>query len=217
LPEAFHGKEGSTVRVRQRALQKPRKSRLSPSAELARTPVCVGYGAVMELSVPSRLPVSVKTGPVRSRSTGTARRLSARSPISSGLSTASARSLTRAEQVLGRNERALTRNSARRCSRCPLRGTTSPTCSGYVVAGWPCLNTTNARTSQFNARMTWSLSSTCSSRISRTRGIRSALRVTWLYPPIPTRAERLPAAAPRRSGPSDRSAAVHSCGGHAKG
>jgi hypothetical protein len=39
-------RRGSTVRVRQRALQKPRKSRLSPSAELARAPVCGEYGAV---------------------------------------------------------------------------------------------------------------------------------------------------------------------------
>jgi hypothetical protein len=39
-------RRGSTVRVRQRALQKPRKSRLSPSAELARAPVCGGYGAL---------------------------------------------------------------------------------------------------------------------------------------------------------------------------
>src|SRR5436190_21972148 len=51
-------------------------------------------------------------------------------------------------------------------------------------AGWnDQTSSTNARTSQFNARMTWSQSSRCSSRISRTRGIRSALRVTWLYPP----------------------------------
>jgi hypothetical protein len=39
-------RRGSTVRVRQRALQKRRKSGLSPSAELARAPVCGGYGAV---------------------------------------------------------------------------------------------------------------------------------------------------------------------------
>src|SRR5204862_7764463 len=39
-------RRGSTVRVRQRALQKPRKSRLSRSAELARPPVCGRYGAV---------------------------------------------------------------------------------------------------------------------------------------------------------------------------
>ena len=38
-------RRGSTVRVRQRALQKPRKSRLFLSARLARAPVCGGYGA----------------------------------------------------------------------------------------------------------------------------------------------------------------------------
>ena len=38
-------RRGSTVRVRQRALQKPRQSRLFLSKELARTPVCGGYGA----------------------------------------------------------------------------------------------------------------------------------------------------------------------------
>src|SRR5215203_5385994 len=46
LRRMLHGKEGSTVRVRQRALQKPRKSRLSRSAELARPPVCGRYGGV---------------------------------------------------------------------------------------------------------------------------------------------------------------------------
>jgi hypothetical protein len=38
-------RRGSTVRVRQRALQKPRKSRLFRSARVARAPVCGGYGA----------------------------------------------------------------------------------------------------------------------------------------------------------------------------
>ena len=39
-------RRGSTVRVRQRALQKPRKSRLFLSSELARTPICGTHGAV---------------------------------------------------------------------------------------------------------------------------------------------------------------------------
>jgi hypothetical protein len=39
-------RRGSAVRVRQRALQKPRKSRLFLSARLARASVCGGYGAV---------------------------------------------------------------------------------------------------------------------------------------------------------------------------
>ena len=39
-------RRGSTVRVRQRALQKPSKSQLFLSKELARAPVCGGYGAV---------------------------------------------------------------------------------------------------------------------------------------------------------------------------
>jgi hypothetical protein len=38
-------RRGSTVRVRQRALQNPRKSQLFLSARLARSPVCGGYGA----------------------------------------------------------------------------------------------------------------------------------------------------------------------------
>jgi hypothetical protein len=39
-------RRGSTVRVRQRALQKSRKRRLFLSSELAGAPVCGGYGAV---------------------------------------------------------------------------------------------------------------------------------------------------------------------------
>jgi len=39
-------RRGSTVRVRQRALQKPRKVVLLFSPELARSPVCTGYGAL---------------------------------------------------------------------------------------------------------------------------------------------------------------------------
>src|SRR4029453_13891332 len=39
-------RRGSTVRVRQRALQKSRKSPPFLSRELARAPVCSGYGAV---------------------------------------------------------------------------------------------------------------------------------------------------------------------------
>src|ERR671923_336780 len=39
-------RRGSTVRVRQRALQKPCKARLFLSKEVARAPVCGGYGAV---------------------------------------------------------------------------------------------------------------------------------------------------------------------------
>jgi catechol 2,3-dioxygenase-like lactoylglutathione lyase family enzyme len=45
-PDPKMVRRGSTVRVRQRALQKPRKSRLFVSKELARAPVCGGYGAV---------------------------------------------------------------------------------------------------------------------------------------------------------------------------
>src|SRR5215203_7073670 len=40
-------RRGSTVRVRQRALQKPRKSRLFLLKELAEAPVCGGYGALL--------------------------------------------------------------------------------------------------------------------------------------------------------------------------
>lgn len=39
-------RRGSAVRVRQRALQKPRKSRLFRSKQLARLPLCDGYGVV---------------------------------------------------------------------------------------------------------------------------------------------------------------------------
>jgi hypothetical protein len=39
-------RRGSTVRVRQRALQKPRKAGFFVSPELARCPVCGGYGAL---------------------------------------------------------------------------------------------------------------------------------------------------------------------------
>src|SRR5260221_6588272 len=41
-----HGKEGSTVRVRQRALQKRRTSALLRSRRLAGSAACGGYGAV---------------------------------------------------------------------------------------------------------------------------------------------------------------------------
>jgi hypothetical protein len=44
-------------------------------------------------------------------------------------------------------------------------------------ASWErAVKSTNARAGQFNARMTWSQSSMCSLSISRTLGIRSALR-----------------------------------------
>src|SRR5262245_41231756 len=43
-PPHVHGKEGSTVRVRQRALQKPRKAGLLLSGALARSTSCGGYG-----------------------------------------------------------------------------------------------------------------------------------------------------------------------------
>jgi hypothetical protein len=45
-------RRGSTVRVRQRALQKPRKSRLFLLKELAEAPVWVGMELFMELSDP---------------------------------------------------------------------------------------------------------------------------------------------------------------------
>src|SRR5919198_3461507 len=44
-------RRGSTARVRQRALQKPRKLGLLRSPELARSTACGGYGALMELQV----------------------------------------------------------------------------------------------------------------------------------------------------------------------
>jgi hypothetical protein len=51
-------------------------------------------------------------------------------------------------------------------------------------ASWErAVKSTNARAGQFNARMTWSQSSMCSLSISRTLGIRSALRFSWGYPP----------------------------------
>src|SRR5918995_6232159 len=46
LPESFHGKEGSTVRVRQRALEKRRKPALFRWPALADSPACDGYGAL---------------------------------------------------------------------------------------------------------------------------------------------------------------------------
>jgi hypothetical protein len=45
-PESSMVRRGSTVRVRQRALQKRRKSALFLQDEFARAPVCSGYGAV---------------------------------------------------------------------------------------------------------------------------------------------------------------------------
>jgi hypothetical protein len=45
LPESFHGRRGSAVRVRQRALQKRRKSALCLLSAFAGSPVCSGYGA----------------------------------------------------------------------------------------------------------------------------------------------------------------------------
>jgi hypothetical protein len=50
-------RRGSTVRVRQRALQKRRKTALSQSKQLARAPVCCRYGAVYG-AFRSRPPVS---------------------------------------------------------------------------------------------------------------------------------------------------------------
>jgi hypothetical protein len=47
-------RRGSTVRVRQRALQKPRKQGLLVSDPLEQSPACGGYGAVMEPSGPER-------------------------------------------------------------------------------------------------------------------------------------------------------------------
>jgi hypothetical protein len=46
LPESFHGKEGSTVRVRQRALQRACKQALLFSAFIALSPACARYGAL---------------------------------------------------------------------------------------------------------------------------------------------------------------------------
>ena len=45
-PGNLHGKEGSTVRVRQRALQRPRKTGLLLSGPLARSTTCGRYGAL---------------------------------------------------------------------------------------------------------------------------------------------------------------------------
>jgi hypothetical protein len=45
-PPNLHGKEGSTVRVRQRALQKPCTRPPFWSRRFARVPACGGYGAV---------------------------------------------------------------------------------------------------------------------------------------------------------------------------
>jgi hypothetical protein len=46
LPPKSHGKKGSTVRVRRRALQRSRKAGLLLSGPLARSTVCGGYGAL---------------------------------------------------------------------------------------------------------------------------------------------------------------------------
>jgi hypothetical protein len=88
-------RRGSTVRVRQRALQKPRTSGLLCSRRLAGSAPCGGYGAVYELSSYERRrrPAPVETRPRKANRNGSPSSTSQVGPVpSSGIRTAAPRS-----------------------------------------------------------------------------------------------------------------------------